>query len=348
MRNIFTVPKKKALRIEEIAWLQIIFDNGDFLPINHTEVVGYRFDCYDRLVSFHNGYAPRARSGEVRLRLKRAFGAPYDQCQLFDSSDYRIDRIKAISERLVRDGGIKAIRFFDGDNFNFILLGNFLTESSEGEAIIKAIPNSVDEPYGSDCFHISLAPVRKEDMRIVGFEFENCEHFDVYEDEILSFDVLFGNELEVEPSLLYRQITGGKMRLKFKETHDDRNCLLSDFECMSQPVTLAAIRKRLTGEKGFDFINLCHLYVKSNHVGFGLAKEEQLCIKDVRPMEIVDGVDETNENDGCDDGPFEYFLGGTAKEVEGEIVEITFGVFPKALQKQAEKDHREWLKRFRD
>lgn len=101
------------------------------------------------------------------------------------------------------------------------------------------------------------------------------------------------------------------------------------------------LRKRLTGKNGYDFINLCHLYITFDYIGFGMSKEEKIEIMDVRPDDILQKVDEMYENDDLDYdlGIFEYFIGGVAKDIGDKKVEITFGVFPDELRQKYEAEN---------
>lgn len=335
MRNHFINPKKEAFQIGNIKQLQIIFDNGDYAPVFHTEIINYQFTYYDRLVSFHRGYAPRARSGEMRLKLKRTCGAIYDRYQLFDPTNYRKDRINAMIHRMVDYGGIRAIRFFNDDNWSYLVLGDYKAEFDGEDIVIKAYPSSVDEPYQSDNFNISIAPIKKDDILYIHLDFENCEYFEVYNEEITSFDVVFGSRLDATIGLFYREIVGGKMRLRITKTRENRKITLFT-ERVNRKIYPYELRERLAGKDGYDFVNLCRLYITTNHVGFGMPKEEDIEIMDVRPGDIIQEVDEAYENDEDYHGIFEWFIGGVAKDIGDKTVEITFGVFPDELRRKYE------------
>lgn len=335
MRNSFMNSKKEAFWKDNIYQLQIIFDNGDYIPIFHSEIISYCFTYYDRLVSFDKGYAPRARSGEMRLKLKHTCAATYDDYLLFDSTNYRKDRINAIKNRMINYGGIKAIRFFNENYWNYLILGDFKVELEDDLIVIKAIPSCVDESYQSDNFYINIAPIKKDDINYIYFDFENCEYLEVYSDEITTFDVIFDAALDATDGLFYRKIVGGRMVLKIIKTIENRKIgLYSEQE--NHKFYPYEIRKRFTGKDGYDFTNLCRLYINRNNVGFGLTKEEEIEIKDVRPDDIIQMVDEAYENDECYYGIFEWFIGGVAKDIGDKLIEISFGVFPDDLRKKYE------------
>lgn len=326
MKNTYYHSKKDCFSsIGPIKFVQIFFDNGDYFPIYHTEVISKHFEYYDRLVAYDNGYVQKARSGKMHLKFKKTYGGCYDDYLLSNDYNIRKDRPSVLEKRLIEDGGITALRFFDDDNWSYLIVGNFKAKKENDEIIIEAYPNLIDEPYDSDNFFINLQPIKTKQIEKIYLSFENCEFFEVFNDEIVSVDLKFNNELNDIEGLMHREIIGGTIILNITESKDYRKEEL--FLGSDRKTYPCDLRNRLTGKKGRDLINLCHLYITYDYAGFGLNREEKIEILDTRPDEIQEAVDQAYDYDEEYDGPYEYFIGGIAERLDGKKVKVTFGVF---------------------
>lgn len=326
MKNIYYHSKDSFFEKRQISFLQILFDNGDYFPISNREVVDFVFTYYDRLITYGDGYIAHARNGQITLKIQKHYSHTYDDYFLSNTDEYKKERIKTIEERLL-EGGIQYLRFFNEDNWSQMIVGSFKAEIEDDYLVIRVSPLLPDEPYESDNFYIKLQPTRKEDISSILLDFENCEFFNIYQDEIVSIDLEFDEQLDGFEIPFCRVIKGGSMILDIKETKSYRKVELF-FENEDKKIYPYDLRNRLTGRKGRDLINLCHLYVTFNYCGFSVGREEKLEIVDTRPDEILNMIEKAEEKDDSYYSPFQYFVGGLAERLDDKKVKITFGVFP--------------------
>lgn len=62
MSNYYFYPKMKYTK-NEVSFMYIFFENGDFLEIKGSEIVNFSISVYDKLIRSHEGYNPVVESG---------------------------------------------------------------------------------------------------------------------------------------------------------------------------------------------------------------------------------------------------------------------------------------------
>ena len=139
-------------------------------------------------------------------------------------------------------------------------------------------------------------------------DFENCEGIEIFREEIQEMQINFEKELEWGSSSFVRKLRNGFIRLKFNKNITWRK---SNLYPVSGRNTLAKIEKRLCG-KGRSEIDICHLYITYDYVGYGIDLEECVQIDDIRPIQEQE-EDEWN-----------YISGYAEKQKDGSIM-IVFG-----------------------
>ncbi len=325
--NLEYVYPKKQYEKKDIEFMYLFFDNGDYVSLNGSEVVEIKVNLYDRLVWGERGVCPVAESGYIKLKVEKTNKAIYNETFLYNSKDHKRDRKGYIEHRCVLEGGIKSVRLFNKNNFHDTIYGNIAGEMDGEFLVLKFLSLPNFGSVSSDKNAIFLNDISKDLIESINLDFENCEYFTVYNDEIQDIQLQFEKELVWGSDDLYRNIKSGYIKLKFdKEKKYRRINFLDDGK-----FTVKQLEQRLCGKKGQAPHDICHLYVKYYYAGYGLSRTEIIEAEDIRSDEELEQIDKSEEEGDYD---LDYFIGGYCKKQNDGTLIITFGKNAEELLKK--------------
>ena len=166
---------------------------------------------------------------------------------------------------------------------------------------------------------VLLNPIGKSIIESIHLDFENCEDFTIYDDEIIDIQLEFESELVWGSDDLLRNVKSGFIKCKLDQEIDYRKINLFD----DGKITLKKLEQRLCGKKGQAMHDICHLYIDYKYYGFGSKRTECIEVEDIRPEEELERLEKLEE-----EGKYDFscdFIGGACKRQEDGALIITFG-----------------------
>ncbi|MBQ4072855.1 MAG: hypothetical protein IJD50_03965 [Clostridia bacterium] len=304
--------KKNNKMIKHISQVQLLFRNGDFLTLGGREIVDKEFSFCDTLIRSRQGFSPFCNGGFIRCKIDKR-GKKYDSCSLYNRKEYVKDRKTYIENRCVNEGGIYCVRFFDSNNWSNEVYGDIIAWMDEGYLVLKFQGNKTYGSANGEHYKINVTNVTKSNVEKICIDFENCDSFDVYQDEIEEIDLIFHKELEMDSDYLLRKIKSGRLKIKLdKENNAIRDSYV--YDTTKAPME-KVLKKRLCG-KGKEEIDVCHLYVTYQSAGWGLITEERILVPEI---ESNNGKHEQGMEED-----FLYVSGYAEAQKDGSIL-IVFG-----------------------
>ncbi len=316
--NKYTYPKKKFDK-KDVEFMYVFFDNGDFISLNGNEVVDLEISLYDRLIQNERGVCPVAESGFIKLIINRINKAIYNSVFVYNAKEYKKDRIAYIQNRCVNEGGITCVRLFDENNWHDTIYGNIVGEMDGEFLVLKFLSQPNFGSSKSENNVVMLNPIGKSIIENIFLDFENCEGFTIYDDEIIDIQLEFENELVWGSDDLLRNVKSGFIKCILDPEIDYRRIHLFD----DGKITLKKLEQRLCGKKGQATHDICHLYIDYKFYGFGSKRRECIEVEDIRPDEEIERLRKLEE-----EGKYDYcadFFGGYCKRKEDGALIITFG-----------------------
>lgn len=313
----YTIAKNNFNK-QDVNFLYLFFENGDYLSIDGSELIDLSFNVYDKLVRHNKGCCAVAESGYLKLKIINRNKFNNNRYFLYNSKEFKKDRRSYIENRCINESIITKIWLFNENNWHHVLLGNFKTQKDGEFMILKALPQPLMGESSGSTHKINLNNVKKEDVWGIDLDFENCESFLVYNSEIKEINFLFEENLTWGSSEFYRTICGGFIKLKLSKDFTHRENHLFD----NEKLNLKDFEQRLCGKKGFDVHDICHLYIKYYHPGYGYIETECVEIHDIKPEDEIDQLIQKEEED-C--GYYYYFESGYSKKLKDGTILITFG-----------------------
>jgi len=316
--NKYTYPKKKFDK-KDVEFMYVFFDNGDFISLNRNEVVDLEISLYDRLIQNERGVCPVAESGFIKLIINRINKAIYNNVFVYNAKEYKKDRIAYIQNRCVNEGGITCVRLFDENNWHDTIYGNIVGEMDGKFLVLKFLSQPNFGSSKSENNVVMLNPIGKSIIENIFLDFENCEGFTIYDDEIIDIQLEFENELVWGSDDLLRNVKSGFIKCILDPEIDYRRIHLFD----DGKITLKKLEQRLCGKKGQATHDICHLYIDYKFYGFGSKRRECIEVEDIRPDEEIERLRKLEE-----EGKYDYcadFFGGYCKRKEDGTLIITFG-----------------------
>lgn len=316
--NKYTYPKKKFDK-KDVNFMYVLFDNGDYISINGSEVIDLKISLYDRLVWNEQGVCPVAESGFIKLKINRINKAIYREVFLYDVKEYKKDRIAYIQNRCVNEGGIACVRLFNENNWHDTIRGNIVGELDGEFLVLKFLSQTNFGSSGSANNEILLNPISKSMIRNIDLDFENCESYTIYRNEILDIQLEFESELVWGAGDLFRSVKSGFIKCKLDQEID---CNRQVHFLSNGKVTIKKLEQRLCGRKGEAEHDLCHLYIGYEYAGFGVRSIECIEVEDIRPDEELERLEQLEEEGKiC----FMDYIGGYCKRQQDGTYIITFG-----------------------
>ena len=157
-------------------------------------------------------------------------------------------------------------------------------------------------------FSISLHSLNKSTINKINVDFENCESFDIFKNEILELEINLDEQLYEHSGDYTRQITNGMIKVKFDPTITWRHISFLDDE---KPVKVKDLKNRLLFNKKIESHDICRLYIHYNYAGF--------CMQKVESIE-VDGEWRGEEDDDC----YAEYVSGYCELLEKGVIAIHF------------------------
>lgn len=192
----------------------------------------------------------------------------------------------------------------------------------DGEFLLfEFLPQPQMGAYQSENHYINVRNVIKEDIHHIDLDFENCENFVVYNDEIEEVNIDFNNQLEWCSGDLYRKAVGGYIKIKLsKDLMPRQNNLYGN----EKRLKIVDFERRLCGKKGEDVHDICHLYVDYYHAGYGgIQATECIEVAEAKTEEELEELEKIEEETG--DVSY-YFEGGYCKKTKDGSIIIAFGI----------------------
>ncbi|MBQ8375372.1 MAG: hypothetical protein IJX98_07380 [Clostridia bacterium] len=311
--NYEYVCKKVQLDKKEFREAQVFFRNGDFFQLSIGEIVDIDIQFYDTLIAGERGFCPVAKSGLIKCKLKDR-KPQYDNSLLYNQKEYSKNRKAYLENRCIEEGGIYYIRLFDKNHWHYGIYGDIVAYKEDGYLIFKFQANKT---YGSaeKAFHVVNAPnITKQVVEKIDLDFENCDGFMIYQEEIQDIQINFKKELEWNSSCFGREIENGFIRLKLDKEIEWRR--VNVYGCNEKIPNIKKLERRLCG-RGIDDCDICHLYVYYKYAGYCREYEECIGIDDIRPWEEIEKEEKKNG--------FGSYIGGYAKREEDGSILIVFG-----------------------
>lgn len=308
----FVCPKKEFKK-KEISKAQVFFRNGDYFELSGNEIVDISLQFYDTLIANEKGFSPVVKSGYIKCKFNKL--APrHDSSMLYNLKEYKKDRKTYLEERCVNEGGVYYIRLFNENNWHDGIFGDIVVYK-DGDVVVLSF--QANRTYGTadKNYHIVMAPnVTKQVVEKIDLDFENCDSFEIFQEEILDMQINCKKQLKWSSSSYGREISNGFIRLKLNKELTWRH--VNVYECNEKIPNIRKLERRICG-KGEDEIDICHLYVTYRHAGYCRDYEECIGINDIRPPEAIPDIDEEDI--------YPCFISGYAKKENDGSILIVFG-----------------------
>lgn len=293
--------KKKFIKPTDIKEINIFFDNGDYVSIEDT-LLSFSLKFYDRLIWKDNSIVQVA-FGELSLKLSDKKIKSYSQF-VFNKKELLQNRKKYVVERCI-NGCIDHIVIRNENNFPTTIYGDIFAENNEDIFVLKFLPNEKYGPFENNFCSIDLNNVTKTIIRKINLDFENCESYTIYQNEIESIDLIFEKQLfSIGFGDGVRQIKSGFMIIKLDKDRSRDYCFLDDYKFVSNK----QLENRICRGQKKEPHDICHLYVTYETFNY---KEE--CLE----IPCLGDYEDSDEN-------YSY-CGGFAKKLKHGYILIVFG-----------------------
>lgn len=318
MPNYYFYPKMKYTK-NEVSFMYIFFENGDFLEIKGSEIVNFSISVYDRLIRSHEGYNPVVESGHFKLKICNKPAFTQTSHFLYNESDFKKNRKVYIENRYVNESRITEIWLFDSYNWHKALHCDVKARMDGDYLIFEFLQQPQMGDFQTNNHYININNVKKEDIFKIDLDFENCESFVVYNDEIEEVNLDFDNKLEWGSDDLCRKAIGGYIKIKLNKIFETRQ---NNFFDHKKELKTIDFEKRLCGKSGESWHDICHLYVDYYHAGYGgVQVTECIEVDDIKTAEERKNLENVDKQTGewhC------YESGYCKKSNDGSII-IAFG-----------------------
>ncbi len=314
MGQRYTYPKSEFMKAEDVEEIKIVFTNGDYLTLDQKEIDSISLSLCDKLVTVGDKVCFRAGGGRVVCKIKntplRSYGA-----FLHDPAAYKKERKKYIETRCTLPEEIVALSLVDENNWNFPVYGRICGHMEEHLLILEF--DQFGETEKKDAY-IDLKDITNEkDIRSIGLDFENCDGFTIYSNEIVKIDLQFKKKLEWGGGSLNRVVTSGLLIFQLYKVFKERRVFLLDGGTSSRILT-----RRICPKRGADVHDLCHLYIELSDGALG-QREECVELPEIRPDDVMDPLWDAYDQD--ENAPYPGYWGGYAKRLPGNRIAVTFG-----------------------
>ncbi len=317
MSNKYFFPKMKYTK-NEVSFMYLFFENGDFLEIKSSEIFNFSINVYDKLIRSHKGYNPVVESGYFKLKICNKPKFTLSSHFLYNEAEFKRNRKSYIENRCVNESRITEIWLFDRNNWHKVLHCEAKAKMNGDFLLLEFLPQPQMGAYQNENHYINIGDVKKEDIHNIDLDFENCEGFVVYNDEIEEINISFDEKLEWVDDL-YRKVNGGYIKIKLDKIFNLRINHLFDNE---KRLKVVDFERRLCGKKGESIHDICHLYIDYYHAGYGTHVIECIEVDDVKTDEEIEKLEKKEEETG---NWYYYYEGGYCKKFKDGSIIIAFG-----------------------
>ncbi len=333
----YTFPKNKFSEESVIERLKICFDNGDYLEIKQREILDASIDFYDSLIFGEGGAYPVARSGFIKLKIQEG-NAKMPKCFLYNQKEYKSKRKQYIENRLSCEGGIKCITLYNCNNWSNTVFGDIYATCEDEFLFLRFKENEHYGTYGSENHSIKLRNISKSMIRAIDIDFENCDGFEIYGDEIVDLQFNFEGCLNWNSNGYIRCVKNGYMVIKLNPDYNDSR---------SENVYLCKKGKKMTRylesrmcQRRFDLTDICNLYITYDYYDYRGAIKETITMPTLSRSGKWTTVTNDDELDGyppndyyCYEDDDEYednfpYISGYAEKGSDGTIKIVFGKKP--------------------
>lgn len=319
MSNNYFCPKMKYTK-NEVSFMYIFFENGDFLEIKGSEIFNFSINVYDKLIRSHQGYNPVIESGYFKLKICNKPAFTQSSHFLYNEADFKKNRKAYIENRCINESRITEIWLFDSYNWHKVLHCEVKAKMDGDFLFVEFLPQPQMGSYQSENHYINIGNVKKEDIHNIDLDFENCESFVVYNNEIEEVNINFDNQLVWGAGDLYRKAVDGYIKIKLNKDFPPRQNHLFDNE---KGLKVVDFERSLCGKKGESIHDICHLYIDYYHAGYGEVQvTECIEIDDIKTDAEIEVLEKEEEQTG--EWRY-YFEGGFCKKLKDGSIIIAFG-----------------------
>ena len=318
--------KKMNITKNDVSWIELRFDNGDTVPLVHGEIYNLSISLCDKLIVKENTFTPVAADGYIKLKLsnKQRILNAYSDVKKYE--EYLKDRRRYLTHRLVRSNDLCKISLFNSDNWS-IDIDCRATAHEDGECVIvQFISQPIFGESGGAELIIELKDPDIKDIDRIDLDFENCEHYRVYRDEIVEFAPRYAPTLAWCGRALCREVIGGYMIVKLCRDSRIHDLYLT----AKREATNKDFIRRLCGRKGESECDLANLCLHYAYPRCGVSSEEVLSVASVdyeetEAVTLFKGDRNTPYEDENDEDDFDNFVSGYCKKRKDGSVIIAFG-----------------------
>ncbi len=275
--------------LKEVEFIYIVFSNGSHIELRKEEIIDFNFTFYDELVMHDGNFIKKAFSGFIKLNISNKD----NNYKRSIEEGFKLSKRKlGIENLLLNENNVVRLRFFNENNYSEYVQGNFVCTKEEDKIIITAFPDPIEHGHKGNSFFIKIPEYKSNDILSIDFDFENCEHFTIYDVEIKEYKLEFNQKLSGGVGFDFqRQLKGGyiKVKLNYQCNRSGTIFIFEDEEDKYEygneaPTTKERIIKRLKiyGNEH----NICHLYVHYNGEGYGAPLKECISIEDIRNLDF--------------------------------------------------------------
>ncbi len=318
MFNKYLFPKMKYTK-NEVSFMYIFFENGDFLEIKGSEIFNFSINIYDKLIRSRKGYNPVIESGYFKLKICNKSAFTKSSHFLYNEADFRKNRKSYIENRCVNESWITEIWLFNSYSWHKVLHCESKGKMDGDFLLLEFLPQPQMGTFKNENHYVNIKNIEKEDIFKIDLDFENCESFAVYNDEIEDVNIDFEDKLEWGAGDLYRKAIGGYIKIKLNKDFALReNHLFKN----KKSLKIVDFERRLCGKKGEDIHDICHLYIDFYHAGYGEVQVECVEVDDIKTDEEIKNIEKKEEQTGQS---YYYYEGGYCKKHKDGSIIIAFG-----------------------
>ena len=307
------VCQKVKFNAKEFFEAQIFFRNGDYFELSKGEIIEMDIQFYDTLIEGERGFCPVAKSGFIKCKIKEKT-PKYCSAFVYNQKEYSKNRKEYLEQRCVNEGGIYYLRLFNHDYWHHGIYAETVACLENGYLILRFQENKTYGSADKEYHTVNACNLKKSVVEKISLDFENCDDFDIYQEEIQEMNINFEKKLEWGSSCFEREIKNGFIRIKLNKELTWRH--VSVYNCNEKIPNIKKLERRLCG-RGIDDCDICHLYVQYNYAGYCMNHEECIVVNDIRPWEEIEKEEEEN-------GFGSYISGYAKREDDGSIL-IVFG-----------------------
>ena len=247
--------KKENFKLNDIEYINIIFDNNEYIRLNNNELIKHSFVLKDKLIRDFRGIAPVINKGEFIFKIDKFDINTDKSIFVYDEEKYYENRVEYIRNRCINEGGIKALQFFEHSYSHKVLFGNFKAKIVNDNLILYVDDN---EESNNENAYIYLQKVNHPFIQSIFLDFENGDSLEINKYEIIETNLVMNNELLSGWSSLEREIIQGYIKIKLSPIHYYRKGILLNVE--RSDISLDEAIQRITMCYKHDICNLLVVY----------------------------------------------------------------------------------------